>query len=146
MRKKSIHHKTVKKSNSRVVLLFDTDRDYRRGVLRGISNYVNLHRSWNVHLSCSLKVSDIIKLVKHWKPDGLICEVTPSKDLENLNLLDIPVIAMGAPRLKSKKIHPIIPNHFDIGLTAAAYYIEKKFKYYDNKKKKKIPGFHRIGF
>jgi len=118
---------TTKNRKKRVFLLFDADRDHRRGILRGIANYCKLCGDWDVFLKNPSQISDILKSIATWNPDGLIYTNPPARDLEKLSLLNIPIIIEPAPDKKFEKLYYIDSDTFLAGTIAAEYYLEKGF-------------------
>ena len=130
MSRQSINHKTAKTGKSKVILLADTERDYRRKFLRGISKFFRLHGQWDVYLSHPSAISEILQLMKSWNPDGVICDALPAKEMEKFLALKIPLIAMGIEHIRDEKIGHLIADNIKMGEMAAEYYLEKGFQSY----------------
>ncbi len=114
----------------RVALLIDASRAYGRGLLEGITTYVQIHGGWSIYLQEDRALGDPVPhQLGKWKPDGIIARIESRKmirQIRELNLCTVDVY--GTHRL------PGIPAFCDDekaeATLAAEHLLERGFRHF----------------
>jgi LacI family transcriptional regulator len=102
------------KVNKKVALLLDAGRSFDRGLLRGIAQYVNLHRPWvfirpsAFYERFSGFAKQSLEEIRRSKPDGLIMNYSPLE--EEVAALGVPVIDVPVGRIVPGVCHILCDN------------------------------------
>jgi LacI family transcriptional regulator len=117
----------------RVALLIEESREIGRSLLRGVAQYSRIHGPWifyrEVPFYDPLTLSERIKRIKEWKPDGIIMREQGQLDAPLLEL-GIPAIYSGHRRGIATGIPNILGDDRQIGTMAADYLVGKGFRHF----------------
>ncbi len=113
----------------RVALLMQADRNYERGLLRGIARYVQLHGPWEFYRRLPLAAGGSrvsVAELKRWAPDGMI--VREGSGAEQTLALDIPIIFAPTTEL-AKGVSNVMTDDAVIGQMAAKHLLDRGLKH-----------------
>lgn len=118
----------------RIALFLQGVRHYERELLRGISDYANLHGPWRFHRSVSYLSGDELppgELIRRWQPDAMIIRESSPHRFDAVFNNPIPTLYSptterrdGVPNIvvDDVAVGAIAANHFwEIGLRQFAY-------------------------
>ncbi|MDO5554002.1 MAG: DNA-binding transcriptional regulator [Planctomycetia bacterium] len=77
-----------------ILLLSETSRSFARGILRGVLQYVNIHKTWNLfHLERNIQ-ERYPDWFEHWKGDGIISRSGSTALCKKLHKKGVPVVEL----------------------------------------------------
>lgn len=86
----------------KVALLIEMSNAYSRGILRGISAYVNEHRSWSIYIREFSRGELDLHWTRAWQGDGIIARIETPAMAKAIKNLRVPTIDVSAARLLPK--------------------------------------------
>lgn len=98
----SVANRPRKNGNARrrqIALLIETSNAYARGLLEGISAYVQEHRSWSVELAEHSRGGFEPSALAGWKGDGVIARVENPQIARVVRRCALPTVDLSAARL-----------------------------------------------
>jgi len=89
-----------------VVLLIESSASYGRRCLHGVAKYVCIQRSWSLlHVTGWLWPSVNTRVLRSWRPDGLIARVEEARLLRTVRELNVPTVDLrGSIRMKGAQL------------------------------------------
>jgi LacI family transcriptional regulator len=76
----------------RVALLIETSREYGRGLLRGVTQYLAEHGPWSLSIEPSALDSPVPGWFKHWQGDGILARIDSPQLAKAIAQCNVPVI------------------------------------------------------
>jgi LacI family transcriptional regulator len=119
----------------KVALLIDTDREYGRGVLRGVARYARLHGPWAFYLIPGDHDQALSKM-KHWGGTGIIARIETPKVAKAILDTGLPVVALDlseqqlAPDNPLSQISELYSDSYHAAQMAAIHLMNRGFRYY----------------
>ncbi|MBF0198731.1 MAG: hypothetical protein HQL32_13525, partial [Planctomycetes bacterium] len=77
--------------NFKIALMVQGGRNYERGLLRGISEYANVHGPWHFFRELPympVEKKPLVQLISEWEPDAMI--IRESENTSSLLEIDVP--------------------------------------------------------
>ena len=118
------------KKKLKIAILLDVSRAYERDILKGITNYNNLHEKFVFFLAAPNYVHEeneerLIERILAWKPDGIL--TGEGAGLKSLLALPIPIIILPHTKLYPNHINVWGEGH-ELGEMVAEHFISKGYK------------------
>lgn len=110
-------------SPTRIALLIGQDLGYCRSLLNGIRKYASSKPDWTFRIAPP--VTQSVKPIKGWNPDGVIAHLYDRKVAQHLKRLSIPVI--NTTSTLDLDFPLVDVNHEQVGEMAAEFFLSKKF-------------------
>lgn len=117
----------------RIALLIESNREFGRSLLRGITAYSRIHGPWGFYREADFyqkyPLKQRVQRMLDWKPDGIILRENPESDAE---ILALPIPKIYSPHIKTPDytIPSLIGDDRKIGAMAAEHLLERGFKHY----------------
>ncbi|MDR1962287.1 MAG: DNA-binding transcriptional regulator [Planctomycetaceae bacterium] len=80
--------------NKRVLLVIESARAYGRGIIEGVSRYVQERGRWTIHYEEQGILTTIPAWLKEWRGDGIICRTGISPLGLHLRKLNVPIVEL----------------------------------------------------
>lgn len=113
----------------KVILLIEKSRSFGRGLLRGISQYSNLHGPWLFCMEPEFYKKgqkQSYKWIKELNADGIIAHIWDTNIIRMIVNFRLPAMICGIKKPTSN-VYRIITNEVAIGQTAAEYFLKRGF-------------------
>ena len=125
--------KSMKKSTGKkhVLLVIESSRAYGRGIIQGVTRYVEHHGRWTVGFEEQGVLTNIPTWLKDWKGDGIICRTGNSPLGRHLRTLCGPIVELLGDGVRyisevqsdAEKTAELAAEHLcNLGLRHFAYY------------------------
>lgn len=116
----------------RVALLMQGERHYERELLRGISDFANLHGPWEVCRNLSyLSGEDVdpAELIRLWRPDAIVLRESSPHRYDSILGTELPMIYSPVTECREGLAH-IVVNDAKVGALAADHLHEAGFRFF----------------
>ncbi len=113
----------------KIAVLIEWSRAYGRGVLRGISRYVNTHRTWQVYQTERGLSDEAPGWLRGWDGDGIIARIESDRLLRQLRRMKIPTVDL-FEHSHARKIPSVITNNRSIAHMAADHLVERGLEHF----------------
>jgi LacI family transcriptional regulator len=80
--------------NKQVLLVIESARAYGRGIIEGVSRYIQERGRWTIHYEEQGILTTIPTWLKEWKGDGIICRTGISPLGFHLRKLNVPIVEL----------------------------------------------------
>lgn len=110
-----------------VALCVDASRNYGRGILQGVAEYIETHAPWSLFIDPQAPGSYSEDWLKHWQGDGILIHIENPLVAQHLRRSSIPVVEVSAHRL-DLKLPQVGNDDVSIGRLAAEHLLERKFR------------------
>lgn len=116
----------------RIALFLQGVRHYERELLRGISDYANLHGPWQFYRNVSYlaaEEADPAELIRRWQPDALIVRESSPHRYDEILATGLPTVY--SPTTERRSGSPnIVVNDREVGQMAADHLHEAGFRHF----------------
>jgi len=129
-RRRSVHQRGEENGSRRrrqIALLIETSNAYARGLLEGISAYVQEHRTWSVELAEHSRGGLEPAALAGWKGDGIIARIENSQIARVVRRCALPTVDLSAARLVPE-IPWVETDNAAIARLAIEHLIERGFR------------------
>ena len=113
----------------RVAVLVDTSTSWGRRILKGISNYMLKHGSWQVFVDAR-GLQETLRVPPGWKGDGVIARVSNSEMVNELSSLNIPVVNVSGIQLPNECFPQVTTNLEASAKLGADYLLNRGFQHF----------------
>jgi len=115
-------------SAKRIALLMYVSHGFLLKVFQGINAYVDSARSWDYRYANAC--TEVIGIIREWKPDGIIADVHSLELADQLLTLDVPIVNCTIEIPKVKGIAQICVDDEKVGRLAAKYLTQRGFRHF----------------
>jgi len=115
--------------SARIVLLVNPSREYTRGLLRGIPQYVHLRATWTLYRPLEYREKTgrrLVAVLKALKPDGVFMREPAEPD--EIVAMGLPVVCFPYTRETIAGVANVITDHEAIGQMAARHLLDRGFR------------------
>ena len=106
-----------------VLLLIETSRAYRRGLVEGIARYAEERGPWSIYFDERGLCDPLPRWLKNWRGDGIISRTTHKLDMAKLLGVRLPVVEL----FPNPALNPplVRPNEETIARLAAEHFLDR---------------------
>ncbi|MGK0200509.1 MAG: LacI family transcriptional regulator, partial [Yoonia sp.] len=117
----------AKRKRRRVALMVETSRAYGRGVLQGISKYLQDNSHWSVRLQDRGLNDPLPEWLRRWSLDGIIARIETQQLADSLHALAVPVVNLSG--IQNDPRFPIIDtDDSQVADLAFQHFAERGFR------------------
>jgi len=113
----------------RVALLIESSRNYGRGLLRGVSTYVQEHRYWSFLFRPRDLDMPVPSWLGRWDGDGVIARVDSLKMARALRQTGLPVVDL-RNSVESIRFPAVGPDNEAIARLATEHFLDRGFRHF----------------
>ncbi len=125
----NMNRSTLRKKYSRVAVCVDKARNYGRGVLRGIAQYVETFGPWSLSVDQQAAGTFANEWLHDWQGDGILAYIDDAPLAEHLRASKIPTVELFAYR-RDLKLPQVGNDDVAIGRLAAEHLLERRFTHF----------------
>jgi LacI family transcriptional regulator len=114
--------------NKRVLLVVESARAYGRGIIEGVSRYIQEHGRWTIHYEEQGILTTVPTWLKEWKGDGIICRTGFSPLGLHLRKLNVPIVELLGDG--QRFVSEVQSDAVVAGSIAADHFIERGLRYF----------------
>lgn len=108
----------------RVAVLVDTSTGWGRRLIRGVSNYIKKHGSWDVWIEPRGQ-SEEVRLPRNWQGDGVIARISTRQAAEHLIRRRLPVVNVSAIRASRHRFVRVAVDEDELAAVAVEHFTER---------------------
>jgi LacI family transcriptional regulator len=115
-------------NNKQVLLVIESARAYGRGIIEGVSRYIQEQRRWTIHYEEQGILTTVPAWLKEWNGDGIICRTGLSPLGLYLRKLNVPIVELlgdGQHFVSEVQSDAVVA-----GTMAAEHFIERGLRYF----------------
>lgn len=110
-----------------VLVMVETSIAYGRGILRGVTRWLQAHRRWSMYLEQHELGAGPPAWLDTWRGDGVLCRVTDPSVAEVLRRGGLPVVDLNDLHEDLGFVH-VWSDHRGLGRLAAEHLLERGFR------------------